>query len=217
MKLGERIRAIRIAKGYKTQTAFADACSISQGLLSDIESGNVEAPRLDTLEKIAATLGVSVSELTHKQPEKDGLDWFWRVRLHALTPEAIHEHRGVPPEARGAWAIKQLLNAFSASEISERLSFSVEHLHKLASGRAIATQHVREQLEKQADAPGHWLETGDPGAVDSLLQQFLTDPDVGGWLALFGRTSRAGLGPDVFEDHLDHLLNIHKKLKTPAE
>jgi len=61
-KVRRNIVRIRQEKGY-TQERLAYESGISKGFLSEIESGK-KSPTIRTLEKIAETLEITLSELT---------------------------------------------------------------------------------------------------------------------------------------------------------
>ena len=60
-QLGERIRRLRDQKGW-SQEEFAATCSVNRSYMGRIERGELNLT-LDTLEKIAKGLDVSVSAL----------------------------------------------------------------------------------------------------------------------------------------------------------
>ena len=62
IEIGRRIRETRKKKGI-TQAALAEAIGVRQGTLSAWERGGVDF-RLNTLEAIAAALGVKMAKLT---------------------------------------------------------------------------------------------------------------------------------------------------------
>lgn len=62
--IGKRIRILRLERSL-TQSDIEEATGISRSHLSKIESGKVANPGLDTLEKIAKALKVSISFLFH--------------------------------------------------------------------------------------------------------------------------------------------------------
>ncbi len=64
--IGENIKMIRRAKGM-TQESLADVLGYTKSFLSHVESGN-RVLSTDDLAKVAAALGVSVSDL-HLQPK----------------------------------------------------------------------------------------------------------------------------------------------------
>ena len=55
----------RMKRGL-SQNQLAKLAGIPQSVLSDIECGKTKAPRIDTLQAIAAALGVTVDELIGK-------------------------------------------------------------------------------------------------------------------------------------------------------
>ena len=56
---------VRTERGI-SQNQLAKLCKVPQSVISDIESGKTKAPRIDTLQAIAAALGVTVDELIGK-------------------------------------------------------------------------------------------------------------------------------------------------------
>jgi len=57
-----RLREFRIAKGL-TQVQLAELCGMPQSTISRIESGSTTGVDFDTLDRVAAALGVHPSEL----------------------------------------------------------------------------------------------------------------------------------------------------------
>ena len=64
--LGEQIRLWRMARNL-TQAALEERAGLSHNAVSRIECGSV-SPRLDTIERIAQALDVSVGQLQFQQP-----------------------------------------------------------------------------------------------------------------------------------------------------
>jgi transcriptional regulator with XRE-family HTH domain len=62
--IGKRIRILRLERGL-TQGDIEETTGISRSHISKIERGKISNPGLDTLEKIAKALKVSVSFLFH--------------------------------------------------------------------------------------------------------------------------------------------------------
>ncbi|MGB3862905.1 MAG: helix-turn-helix transcriptional regulator [Candidatus Aminicenantaceae bacterium] len=62
--IGKRIKILRLERGL-TQGDIEEATGVSRSHISKIESGKVANPGLDTLEKIAKALKVSISFLFH--------------------------------------------------------------------------------------------------------------------------------------------------------
>ena len=65
-RIGERVRQLRERKGYSVQT-LADKAKMKRPNLSRIENGHHQ-PSLDTLEKIAEALEISVVDMVWKKP-----------------------------------------------------------------------------------------------------------------------------------------------------
>ena len=62
--IGKRIKILRLERGL-TQGDIEEATGVSRSHISKIERGKIANPGLDTLEKIAQALKVSVSFLFH--------------------------------------------------------------------------------------------------------------------------------------------------------
>jgi transcriptional regulator with XRE-family HTH domain len=60
--LGQNIASLR-QHTYLTQRQLAEKAGISLGLLQKLEEGWTDNPRLSTLRRLAAALGVSISQL----------------------------------------------------------------------------------------------------------------------------------------------------------
>ena len=86
-ELGKRIKSLRKKAGL-TQEELANAINISPHFLSRIENGK-EKPSLDTIEKIAETLDVSVYDLfkfdTQSKTYKENYDKKISVFLKSLS------------------------------------------------------------------------------------------------------------------------------------
>jgi len=61
-RFGERVRELRLAQGYSQET-FAHEVGLDRTYMGGIERGERNVA-LRNIEKIAVTLGISVSELT---------------------------------------------------------------------------------------------------------------------------------------------------------
>lgn len=62
MTIGERIKKIRLEKGL-TQKQLAEKCGLFDSTIRKYESGR-QNPKIETVEKIANALGISISQLT---------------------------------------------------------------------------------------------------------------------------------------------------------
>lgn len=60
-RLGERLKALRVAKGMKGEE-LADATALAKSLIYNYEAGH-HAANVDNLEKIVGVLGVTLAEL----------------------------------------------------------------------------------------------------------------------------------------------------------
>jgi transcriptional regulator with XRE-family HTH domain len=61
-RLGNRIREIRIQRGFKSQEEFADYCRMHRTFLGHIETGRKDF-RLTTVIRVAQALGITLQEL----------------------------------------------------------------------------------------------------------------------------------------------------------
>ena len=61
-RLGQRIREIRIQRGFASQEAFADYCKMHRTFLGHLETGRKDF-RLTTVIRVAEALGVTLSDL----------------------------------------------------------------------------------------------------------------------------------------------------------
>jgi transcriptional regulator with XRE-family HTH domain len=61
-RLGERIRDIRIQRGFTSQEAFADYCKMHRTFIGHLETGRKDF-RLTTIIRVADALGVTLSDL----------------------------------------------------------------------------------------------------------------------------------------------------------
>ena len=69
--LGARLRSLRIAAGFPTQRALADAAGVNQSTVALIETGRSRNPSYGTVERLAAALGVEAAELAEAQPVEE--------------------------------------------------------------------------------------------------------------------------------------------------
>lgn len=60
--LKEKLKKLRIEKGYKTKKEFAKAVGLPYTTYSNYENGS-RVPSMDNLERIAKTLGITVNDL----------------------------------------------------------------------------------------------------------------------------------------------------------
>ena len=61
-RLGQRIREIRIRRGFASQEAFADYCKMHRTFLGHLETGRKDF-RLTSIIRVADALGVTLAEL----------------------------------------------------------------------------------------------------------------------------------------------------------
>jgi len=61
-RLGNRIRDIRIKRGFRSQEEFADYCKLHRTFIGHLETGRKDF-RLTTIIRVAEVLGVTMQEL----------------------------------------------------------------------------------------------------------------------------------------------------------
>ena len=210
MNIGQRIADLRKAKGFKSQNALAAASGVSQGLISEIESGKVSASRFDTLQKLAEALGVSMPELTGPdQSESDSLGWFWKTRFALLRVSEI-EAMKESTAARVGWAVKQMLDGLSPGEAGRRLKHPDEYLTAVVANKAEATGDLMDALVELADLPPDWIRIGDTGPIDTQLKKLLQSPYAGAYLTFLVRAIEHRMLPELLESQLDVLLRARE-------
>jgi transcriptional regulator with XRE-family HTH domain len=127
-RLGNRIRDLRIKRGFKSQEAFAAYCKMHRTFMGHLETGRKDF-RLTTLIRVADALGVTLSELFAGVQDGEGVAVKWRSR-----PSSIERQR----------ILKELAT----------LESSVERLRALATAGSVAqARKVRVASVKPAPAP----------------------------------------------------------------
>ncbi len=95
-----RLRELRTAKGL-TQVQLAKLCGMPQSTISRIESGSTTGVDFETLDRLAAALGVHPSELiVYGQIPFD-----YRGRTY-IVHDATAQAETVPPGVTVVWGIK---------------------------------------------------------------------------------------------------------------
>lgn len=84
MKLGSKIRRLRLAKGY-TQEELADRCDLSRSFISQLESDKV-SPSVETLERILRVLGTDLKHFFSDEQKKIIFKRSERVPVYELPP-----------------------------------------------------------------------------------------------------------------------------------
>jgi transcriptional regulator with XRE-family HTH domain len=80
--VGRNIRALRQAR-HLTVESLADACGVTKGQMSKIETGNVSSP-LSTIDRIAQVLEIDTGQLLRRA---DGSNW------HVMRKAQLEERR----------------------------------------------------------------------------------------------------------------------------
>lgn len=68
-RLGERIRELRLERGFKSQEKFADFCGMDRTFMGHLETGRRDF-RLSTIIRVADALDIPIAEL-FMAPESD--------------------------------------------------------------------------------------------------------------------------------------------------
>jgi transcriptional regulator with XRE-family HTH domain len=66
-RIGERVRELRVAAGL-SQQALSNAAGLSTSVVSQLEQGTNQDPRLSTLLALADAMGVTLDELAGRTP-----------------------------------------------------------------------------------------------------------------------------------------------------
>ena len=67
--MGERVRVLRAVRGY-SQARLSELTGLSRQYLSEVEKGKRPRPQCQTVERLAAALGVPVEELKGEPPAR---------------------------------------------------------------------------------------------------------------------------------------------------
>lgn len=209
MTLGQRVRELRLAVGFKTTNALAKAAGVPQSALRDIESDVTQSPQLKTLEKLAAALGAEVTDFYPKKPAADtpeSFAWFWESRFSRLKISDLLELRNAPVETRVTWCLHQLAAAYSIEDLAAQLGTTPEHFANAMSGRDGISNHLIDQLESIYGVPAGFIFRGDPPKINDLLRKVLNHPDGGTYLAAVAKAIDNGILPELLLRQMDVLL-----------
>ena len=69
--VGEQVRLWRNHKGL-TQSSLERAAGLAHNAVSRIERGEVQSPRIETLERLAEVMGISLDQLYLQEPPQNG-------------------------------------------------------------------------------------------------------------------------------------------------
>lgn len=213
MSLGKRVAALRTAKGFRTVNSLAVESGIAQSQLRDIELDNAD-PRLSTLQKLAGTLGVTLSQLVGEDDQPD-LTWFWQTRFAALTDkeaDALQESAG----RRMAWAMRQLLSARPVSEVSNLLGLRPDHLKRIADGEVPVTPDLENLLAQRTGLSINWIRLAQTGPLDDDLRALMQDPNAGEALKVLTLARKYGILPDLLRRLVETLIQASANTKPPA-
>jgi transcriptional regulator with XRE-family HTH domain len=154
--VGERVRALRKERGL-TQEALERASGVEQTTISGIERGRVKSPGADILRRLAAGLGVDVSDLTgREEPEALSEDEWGSVRaaFEALSPSDQRTILSIVQRlATNAGTVETDLRDLDADERATVLEARPE----LRPAVANALRRLRE-IDRGRGAPGEMAE-----------------------------------------------------------
>lgn len=214
VQLGQRIEALMTARDIKNLNALAKLAGVSQGRLWEIVNKPNINPRIDTLERIANALGVTVEELRQGESadnEPEPMSWLWQARFAALRPTDVFEHRSWSIDHRCRWAIELLLDVMDLPGLAGRLGLPREHVADLAAGKAGGTPAILDLLVERCQLPIQWALNGDPGAINTELRAVLQHRDSGAYLKLIVKAMTAGISPELLDRQIDLLLAARKE------
>lgn len=211
--LGDRLKRLRLAAGYDSQNAFAQAVGVPPSRIRAIELGETTNPRRDTLEKIAAGLSVPIQTLINDGPDpsSQSLHWFWSARLAQLTTDQLYEMLGMPAIERVEWTINALLPLISLEDIATRTDIPLEHIQAFARGHGAAMPALIQRLTERLDLPPAWLLKADPGPLDDDMKIVMQSSEAGRYLRAIRRAIDERVSPELIERYLDIL-----KTRTPS-
>ena len=133
--VGNNISELRNANNF-TLKKLSEKTGLSIALISRIENGQI-SPSIHTLEKIAASLGVEISDLLQKEslPAELKLEIAEKIRqrmnLLGLTTHTMAEQCGLPP-----LMLKQLLK--------NEITLSIQNLLRIASALKVDLKYFFE-------------------------------------------------------------------------
>ena len=103
-RLGQRIREVRVQRGFKSQEEFADYCKMHRTMLGHLETGRKDF-RLTTIIRLANALGVTLAELF------EGVESGEPFKTTRARPGTVDRHgvlREVAVLERGVQRLKEL-------------------------------------------------------------------------------------------------------------
>ena len=96
--LGDQIRQWRLARKV-TQSELEQKAGLSHNTVSRIECGSV-SPRIDTLDRIAQSLDVSVEQLQFQQPKSEISESQSRYQVNENTADLVAALEQIPEPKR---------------------------------------------------------------------------------------------------------------------
>lgn len=91
MKIGQKIKDARIAKGL-TQQELGDLVGVQKSAIAKYESGRVVNIKRSTLQKIASALNIRASELIFEESPKETADLHVKILTDIELMNAIKDY-----------------------------------------------------------------------------------------------------------------------------
>jgi XRE family transcriptional regulator of biofilm formation len=204
LDLGERLKALRLAAGFPTQSALARASGVTQTNISEIERGSVTNPRRETLERLAAAMNVKLQDLLGQEDVAErSLAWFWRSRFATIPIQQLMDFRHSTVQQRVSWAIAQLLDAFPVDQVVDLLGADSKVLTAVASGEDTNVDALLGQLVQRASLPYNWAVAGEAPLVDEVMRQVLSHHMAGSYLRVVQKAIEYGILPELLEQQIE--------------
>ena len=116
IRLGRRIRELRIEKGFRSQEEFADYCKMHRTFLGHLETGRKDF-RLTTIIRVAQALGVTMQDLFaglesgepfKSRPRRQQLDSQGILRELATVEQSVQRIKSLASHQRNPAVGKRL-------------------------------------------------------------------------------------------------------------
>lgn len=157
--LGERLKELRLERGFSTLAQLSSRCGVSAAQLSRIESGKQKNPRSETIQRIAKALNIEPSELVSEEDLK-------YVNRSKVFVGAVHAIWSAPLILMSMEAQKELalslvtFSVLKGSEYSPFLQSSAEDVSQIESGPQYVVsdqaRHLKNELHgKKPYLAGH--------------------------------------------------------------
>jgi transcriptional regulator with XRE-family HTH domain len=219
--LAQRLRWSRREQGITLQQ-LSERCGRAVSYLSQLETGIKVNPTKQTVEDVAAALGVRPAFLFGEAGSAGADDWAravsgvdasvigqrFRRHLKALPPaEQQRFAYGMVPADRFAAVIRYLLQEFpenfTAIELAYRLGMSVGHFRDIMDGQTEVSHLFMEQLTRLTGIPMTFLTHG------TLEQPAALPAELGQEALRYLETIRLALDRNLSPERLAELILAH--------